>query len=249
MTGKLEKDEHLEKLWYMREEGSDSVQALKDAMGAGYNPDVIDELVSEGLAEFSRENDAVVLTEKGREHGRRIIRAHRLAERLLYDVLGGDYESGACEFEHTVTPELVDSICILLGHPRECPHGMPIPEGECCRRSSRTTESPVVPLVELEVGQSARVAYINCRSDQRLHKMDSLRIRPGALVTLHQRYPSCVLECEGSNIAMDDEIVASIRVWREPNHLQAAGQGPPGGPGARRRRRWGGFRRRRGPSA
>ncbi|MHC4310508.1 MAG: iron dependent repressor, metal binding and dimerization domain protein [Planctomycetota bacterium] len=77
-------------------------------------------------------------------------------------ILGGDYESGACEFEHTVTPELVDSICILLGHPRECPHGRPIPQGQCCRHSSRTAQSSVIPLVELAVGQSARVAYINC---------------------------------------------------------------------------------------
>ncbi|MHC4632273.1 MAG: iron dependent repressor, metal binding and dimerization domain protein [Planctomycetota bacterium] len=118
------------------------------------------------------------LTEKGAGYARQLIRAHRLAERLLYDILGGDFESGACEFEHTVTGELVDSICILLGHPETCPHGSPIPQGQCCKESCRTAQSSVVPLVELEVGQSARVAYINCKSDQQLHKIDSLCIKP-----------------------------------------------------------------------
>ena len=141
------------------------------------------------------------------------------AERLLYDVLGGDFESGACEFEHTVTPELVDSICILLGHPKTCPHGSPIPQGKCCKESRRTAQSSVVPLVKLEVGQSARVAYINCKSDQQLHKIDSLCIRPGTIVTLHQRYPTYVVECEGSNIAMDEQIASNICVWKGTDPL------------------------------
>jgi len=228
----------------MKEEGKDSVDVLKSTMGANYNADIIDEFVSEDLVELSEENDKIILTKKGEDYARQLIRAHRLAERLLYDVLGGDYESGACEFEHTVTRELVDSICILLGHPRACPHGMPIPQGQCCRHSSRTAQSSVIPLVELEVGQSARVAYINCKSDQQLHKMDSLCIRPGVVVTLHQRYPTYVVECEGSNIAMDEEIVSNICVWREPEHLQAAGKESPDQP-SRRSSGWSRFRHRK----
>ena len=96
--------------------------------------------------------------------------------------------------------------------------GMPIPEGECCKRSTRTAHSSVVPVVELEVGQSARVAYVNCKSDQQLHKIDSLSIRPGVVVTLHQKYPCYVVECEGSDIALDEEIASNICVWREPEH-------------------------------
>ena len=75
-------------------------------------------------------------------------------------------------------------------------------------------------MTELDIGQFARVAYINCKSDQKLHKIDSLHIRPGAVVTLHQKYPSYVIECESSNIAMDEEIVSNICVWRDPNHWQ-----------------------------
>jgi len=205
----------------MKEEGKDSVPSLQEMMNEGYDSDIIEQLESEELVELSEEKDKIGLTKRGEDYTRQLIRAHRLAERLLYDVLGGDFESGACEFEHTVTPELVDSICILLGHPRACPHGMEIPRGQCCRKSSRTAQSSVIPLVELKVGQTARVAYINCQSDQQLHKLDGFCLRPGAIVTLHQRYPSYVVECENSNIAMDEQIASNICVWREPEEFQA----------------------------
>jgi len=242
-NAKREKDEHMEQLWYMKESGRDSIDALKAGMESNYNDEVVDQIAYENLVELSEEHKTIRLTEDGEDYARSVIRAHRLAERLLYDVLGGDYESGACEFEHTVTPELVDSICTLLGHPRSCPHGLPIPEGECCEKSVRTAESSVIPLSELEVGQSARVAYIESDSDQQLHKMDGLRIRPGVVLTLHQRYPTYVVECEGGNIAMDEQIASSIAVWRAPRDLQAAGQAP-GLPGRKGRPR-GRYRSRR----
>ena len=214
MNDKRVKDEHIERLYYMKEEGTDSISALKSAMSEGFDAEIVEQLSSEQTVDLDEVGQTIGLTAKGEGYARQLIRAHRLAERLLYDVLGGDYESGACEFEHIVTAELVDSICTLLGHPRACPHGMEIPEGECCKRSAMTAHSSVMPLVELEVGQSARVAYINSKNDQQLHKMDGLRIRPGVTVTLHQRYPAYVVECEGGNIAMDEGIALNIRVWR-----------------------------------
>jgi len=244
MNHKREKDEYIEQLWYMKEEGKNSANALKSTMNENYDAAIIDELSSEDMVQLSQDSNMIALTEKGTDYARQLIRAHRLAERLVYDVLGGDFESGACEFEHTVTPELVDSICILLGHPRACPHGMPIPKGQCCKNSFRIAQSSVIPLVELEVGQSARVAYINCKSDQQLHKIDSLCMRPGAVVTLHQRYPTYVVECEGSNIAMDEEIVSNICVWREPDHLQSYGKEKLTQQGGKRRG-WGRFKHKK----
>jgi hypothetical protein len=37
-----------------------------------------------------------------------------------------------CKFEHILSPDVTDRICTLLGHPLECPHGSPIPQGPCC---------------------------------------------------------------------------------------------------------------------
>jgi DtxR family Mn-dependent transcriptional regulator len=100
---------------------------------------------------------------------------------------------------------------------------MPIPQAQCCKRSAKTAHSSVIPLSELKIGQSARIAYVNCKSDQQLHKINGLHLRPGVTATLHQKYPTFVVECEGSNIAMDEQIASSICVWREPKHQQATG--------------------------
>src|ERR1700686_4736451 len=80
----------------------------------------------------------VELTSRGRERAGSIIRPPRLAERLFTDSLAMDSESEieqqACKFEHILSPEATDKICTFLGHPRTCPHGAPIPPGECCGR-------------------------------------------------------------------------------------------------------------------
>lgn len=215
-NNKREKEEYLEILWHMRNENNDSIGVLKDAVGEHFDTEIIDVLLSEDLVEFSENKSRIALSCEGAEYAQRIIRAHRIAERLICDVLGGEFESGACEFEHVVNTELVDGICTLLGHPRECPHGMPIPEGECCKCSAKTAESSVSPLTEFKIGQPARIAYVNCQNDRLLHKIDGFQIRPGISVKLHQTYPSYVIECEGAYIALDKEIISNIFVWKQP---------------------------------
>jgi len=228
ISDKHEKEEYLERLWRMKEEGKDSMDILRSTVGENFDAGIIDALLSEGLVELTGDNNKIALSERGDDYAKRIIRAHRLAERLIYDVLGeGDeFEASACEFEHTIASELVDGICTLLGHPRECPHGLPIPEGECCKRSARTMECSVLPLTELEKGQSGRVAYVNYKNDQRFHKMDSFQIRPGAVIRLHQKYPSYVIECENAHIAMDKEMASNISVWKESPPIQLTGRKP-----------------------
>jgi putative ABC transport system ATP-binding protein len=81
----------------------------------------------------------VELTARGRQRAADIIRRHRLAERLFTDSLALDSETEieqqACKFEHILSPEATDKICIFLGHPKTCPHGAPIPPGNCCGRA------------------------------------------------------------------------------------------------------------------
>lgn len=214
MEKKLKWDEAIEKLWYMKEKNQDALDDLRRAIGAEFSDNLIEELHVEGYIRLSENNSMVSLTETGDSYASRLIRSHRLAERLVYDVLGGEFEAGACEFEHIVSSRLVDSICTLLGHPRECPHGMPIPPGLCCENSLQTAESSVFTLTNMEVGQSARIAYINCQDDKRLHKLEGLQIRPGMTIKLHQRSPAMVIECEGANIALDEAVCDDIRLWK-----------------------------------
>jgi energy-coupling factor transporter ATP-binding protein EcfA2 len=78
----------------------------------------------------------IVFTEKGRKRAEDVIRRHRLAERLFVQTFRvqneKEIEEQACKFEHILSPEVTDSICTFLGHPRTCPHGSPIPAGPCC---------------------------------------------------------------------------------------------------------------------
>ncbi len=231
MERRREKEEYLETLWVLLEQGSASREDLRAEVGGDYREDIVEELVREGV--LRSEDGAFSFTEAGHLLARQVIRAHRLAERLVHDVLGVEYEKGACEFEHIISRDLVDSICTLLGHPRECPHGMAIPEGECCRSRARVVESTVEPLTELEVGREARIAYVHARDDRQLHRLDSLMIRPGVQIRLHQRRPTVVIECEGAMVALDDQVAAAVHVWAAALP-SPAGAGRPGGRRGRR---------------
>ena len=81
------------------------------------------------------EEQQIQLTDRGKSRARDVVRRHRLAERLFKDTFRiDDHEahSQACKFEHIISPELDQRICSFLGHPTTCPHGNPIPPGECC---------------------------------------------------------------------------------------------------------------------
>ena len=83
----------------------------------------------------------VDFTERGRQRAEEIIRRHRLAERLFTETLHieseAEIEQQACKFEHILSPKATERICTFLEHPRTCPHGSPIPEGECCVQAKR----------------------------------------------------------------------------------------------------------------
>lgn len=230
---KHERDEYLETLWRLLEENELDIDGFKRHTSGTFDAEILKTLEADGYIMLRGEK--IELTEKGRSHGAQIIRRHRLAERLLTDVLGmgqGDIETGACEFEHIIAPELVDSICTLLGHPRECPHGGVIPEGECCKQARKTLSSAVIPLTDVNVGEEAKVAYIKTISNSRMHKLSHFGIVPGTLVTVHQRYPSFVIVCENNQIALEEVIAREIYVWRKERAAS------PVEPPPRDRKRW-----------
>ncbi|MBI5179024.1 MAG: metal-dependent transcriptional regulator [Nitrospinae bacterium] len=208
------RDELLELLWHLDESHALTMSALKEHDGSG---DFEQSLKDIAISDYVRiEGDAIALTPKGKEMARDITRSHRLAERLMSDVLGApdqDVEAAACEFEHVLAAGLVDSICTLLGHPRTCPHGNPIPEGKCCKEARETVQSAVISLPEMEVGTAAKVAFINAK-DARLLKLMSMGITPGSEIKLHQKYPALVIELEQSQLALEDAIGEDIKVWR-----------------------------------
>ena len=207
-------DEYMEALWYLTEENDLSLERLRNLVDVTFNDEIIGHLTTEQLIQV--QGKKIELTPHGYEQAKQIVRCHRLAERLLADVLGmplKEMEQGACEFEHILAPEIVDSICTLLGHPSECPHGLKIPEGKCCSQARETLTSAIVPLSRVQVGDQVKVCYINTKSDSRIHKLCHFGIIPGSHIKVHQKSPSFVVQHENTQIAIEQDIADEIFVF------------------------------------
>ncbi|HXH80330.1 metal-dependent transcriptional regulator [Nocardioides sp.] len=93
--------------------------------------------VSQTVARMERDGLVTVegdrhlqLTDEGLRLATRVMRKHRLAERLLTDVIGLDWElvhAEACRWEHVMSETVERRLVELLGHPTESPYGNPIP--------------------------------------------------------------------------------------------------------------------------
>jgi putative ABC transport system ATP-binding protein len=140
-------DHLLEQIWICGEEGKPAlVERLRAAGPAGELPVVPDEPAPRVLARMSDlhlvelRDGEVQLTPAGGRRARNVVRRYRLAERLFKDTFAIDDSEAhnqACKFEHIISPELDQRICTFLGHPTTCPHGNPIPPGDCCELKTK----------------------------------------------------------------------------------------------------------------
>jgi len=211
MTDTRNEDEHLERIWRMEEEGGGSLALLKSHMQGDYDVCGIESLENQGYLDIR--GDAVSFTDSGRDRARRLIRAHRLAELLVRDILGvPDFEAGACELEHIADTKVVDGICTLLGHPACCPHGLPIPRGDCCLAGAREVPSVVVPLTELEPGQAGRVVFLEAFDEREIRLLGSSQIRPGTELRVRQRKPCYIVDTGVAAVALDESVAATVKV-------------------------------------
>jgi DtxR family Mn-dependent transcriptional regulator len=150
-------EEYLEAIHELEEEGAQVIQArLAERLGhsAPSVSEMIRRLKSEGYVAVK--NRSVTLTDKGRARAESVVRKHRLAERLLTDVIGLPWHKShleACRWEHVISDEVEERLVTLLGNPATCPHGNPIPGAG----------GPAVELVALsglEPGDSLRLERV-----------------------------------------------------------------------------------------
>lgn len=220
MENKLPEEiaEVLESVWTLDEQETVTLDKVARNADLNISDDMLRTLVDNGLVAVD-DNKRVRLLPKGKKLAEQIIRRHRLAERLLCDVLGSkaeEIEAAACEYEHLLAEGITNSICTLLGHPRFCPHNKPIPEGECCRQAYDQLKSIVVSCEHLQVGESARVAYFSTKEHSRILKLSSLGISPGIMIRLIQKWPAYVLQCDETEVALEPEVAKNIYLWQEP---------------------------------
>lgn len=125
-------EEYLEAILEIEEEGVVPMRArLVERLGlsAAAVSEQVGRLVDNGYTEL-RPDRSLRLTEKGRSLAVSVVRRHRLAERLLVDVIGLEWEKAhreADRWEHAISADVEEKLVALLGDPATCPHGNPIP--------------------------------------------------------------------------------------------------------------------------
>ncbi len=211
-------EEILETIWTTEEDGLDTLDAVRERcaieIGEG------DLLLLEKRGMIRREGDRVVLSDQGRAEARGVVRRHRLAVTLFGTILDMEAEKReeiACEVEHTLLPEVEESICTLLGHPTVTPDGHPIPPGHCCETNRTTASTVIVNLTALAPGERGRITYIKPKHHQRLHRLTAFGLTPGTVVEVHQRRPAFCVRYEGTEIALNQDVAEDIFVAREGN--------------------------------
>ena len=116
----------------------------------------VQRLARAGLIQLNAQKE-ITLSPRGREMAATIVRKHRIAERWLVDVLGFDWlkaDEEASRLEHGMSIEVANRLFDLIGAPRTCPHGNPIPGAEQDGRAARA-------LVALQPGERARLRRIS----------------------------------------------------------------------------------------
>jgi len=206
-------EEVLEAVWTAREDGVSGIESVLRRADVENPRAVLQSLAEEGKVKI--EGDEVFLTPEGERIARKVIRQHRLAEVLLHQIMELDddmVEDAACDYEHMLNPEVTDSICTLLGHPRTCPHGKPIPSARCCEKYRTEIQPLVQRLSDLAIGQAGRITVIAPKFRSRLERLGSLGVTPGAEIRLKQKFPSFVIDVGETTLALDKDIAQEIYV-------------------------------------
>jgi DtxR family Mn-dependent transcriptional regulator len=162
----------------------------------GVSPAAVSEMLHrierEGLVELDGRKE-VHLTEKGGVLAAHVIRRHRLAERMLTDLLGYEWwktHEEAERIEHAMSPELEERLVRVLGDPQTCPHGNPMPG---------VTPRPTKPLDQVTRGSIATVERIPDQFEHEpgfLEYLDGQGLRPGVSVRVVEARQGAPLRIE-----------------------------------------------------
>jgi DtxR family Mn-dependent transcriptional regulator len=179
-------EEYLETILSLEEEGVVPMRArLVERLGlsAATVSETVGRLVDQGFVELEGDR-RLSLTVKGRSLATTIVRRHRLAERLLVDIIGLEWEkvhAEAARWEHAISADVEEKLVLLLGDPATCPHGNPIPG---TLRAIPST--PTVSLTDAEIGPItvARVSERLEMSGEALVLIAGAHLLPGCDATI-----------------------------------------------------------------
>ena len=182
-------EEYLEAIYRLEHEGPGvTTSGLANELGVAPASvsGMLKKLAGDGYIEHRARGEAR-LTRAGLTVAVRVLRRHRLAERLLVDVLGMPWDEvhdEACKLEHAISQSVEDRLIVLLGDPKVCPHGHPIPPSDLSE-----PERPGVPLAQLAPGERAHVFGVTEELSEILKYLGEIGLRPGADVQILDKAP------------------------------------------------------------
>jgi DtxR family Mn-dependent transcriptional regulator len=214
-------EEYLETIYNMTMEGDPVIGArLADKFGVSRATvtETVKRLVADGYATIDGSKH-IHLTPTGQELTEQVLRRHRLAERLLFDVLGLDpikAHEEAHTLEHGMSDELAQRISERLGHPLTCPHGNPIP-GNAPSGIAFLRERNAFRLAEAQEGQTVRVVLISEvveDESETLRRLADKKIYPDASLKVVESDPlsAVVFEADGQIRSLPRDLAAKIWV-------------------------------------
>ncbi|MCX6606306.1 MAG: metal-dependent transcriptional regulator [Acidobacteria bacterium] len=159
------------------------------------------------------------LTPAGREIANRLLRRHYLIERMLAEIFGMEWyrvHDEAEQLEHAVSAEFECKLAEKLGADAECPHG----HGLRLETQEQRRARGLMPLDELEKGESATVISVFERDRKLLEYLDALGIRPSAPVRLLARNYDATVTLRIGDRDVPLGKAAAGRVWVQPNDLK-----------------------------
>jgi DtxR family Mn-dependent transcriptional regulator len=208
-------EEYLEAVYRLEYEGPGvTTSGLASALGVAPASvsGMLKKLDKEGYVEYVARGE-VKLTRRGLEVGARVLRRHRLAERLLTDVLGMPWDevhSEACMLEHAISARVEERLVALLKSPQTCPHGHPIPGPD----SSAPARSGVA-LASVNEGQRAIVSGVTYEAPEMLRYLGDVGLRPGVEVQILEKAPlggPVTVDIGGTRHAISLELARRVMV-------------------------------------
>jgi DtxR family Mn-dependent transcriptional regulator len=165
-------------------------------------------LTKAGLISYQRYR-AISLTAEGDRRAHELIKRHRLAERLLTDVLKMPLEAAheeACRLEHALSPGVAAHLEKALGSPDACPHGSPL---------DADAADHTLPLSEAPTGQPLTISRLEDETPEVVRYLSQRKLLPGAQVTIRRRESLggvLVAEVEGKRHHLSAALAESVRV-------------------------------------
>ena len=174
--------------------------------------EMLKRLEAEGLVERGEQKEAL-LTPTGIERAERVVRKHRLIERMLTDFMGytaAEAHVHADELGDTFSDDMVARIEVRLGHPERCPHGWPVDPAV-----EQAENSELAPLSDLKPGQEAEIVRLAEHDGELLHWFYDEGFTPGARIVVREAQPAAgqiKVDVGGSERAIGDKAAAGLYV-------------------------------------